>query len=86
MPNYEIVLASSAEKEYCRLPKDIQNRVTKVIDSLSGNPRPYGIVKLKGKEDIYRIRVGDYRIVYGIDDKKRLVDIIYIRHRREVYR
>jgi len=86
MVKYEITLAGSAEKEYNLLPKNIQVRITKEIDSLQENPRPYGIVKLKGKEDIFRIRVGDYRIIYCINDKKHLIDVIYIRHRREVYR
>ena len=83
MTEYEITLASSAEKEIIALPKSVQRRVEKMIDSLRIYPRPRGIIKLKGRENIYRIRVGDYRIIYTIDDKRHLVDISFVRHRRK---
>ena len=85
MTMYEITLASSAEKEIDRLPGDIQQRIEKAIDSLKTNPRLHGIIKLKGKENVYRIRVGDYRIIFTIDDKKRLIDVSYVRHRSKSY-
>lgn len=85
MVEYEITLASSAEKEINSLSKSIQKRVEKAIDSLKINPRPHGVVKLKGRKDIYRIRVGDYRVIYTIDDKKHLVDVSYVRHRSKAY-
>ena len=53
---------------------------------LISNPRPPGVIKLRGAENEWRIRVGDYRIIYEIDDDKRLIAILRIRHRREVYR
>ena len=55
------------------------------IDALAANPRPVGCVKLAGRDD-YRIRVGDYRVVYAVDDDERLVLVARIAHRREVYR
>lgn len=85
MAEYEITLASSAEREIKALPKSVQRRVGKMIDTLRINPRPRGTIKLKGREGIYRIRVGDYRIIYTIDDKKRLVDVSYVRYRSRAY-
>ena len=85
MAEYEVTLASSAEREIKSLPKSIQRRVERMIDSLRSNPRPRGTIKLKGREDIYRIRVGDYRIIYTINDKKRLVDVSYVRNRSRAY-
>lgn len=85
MAKYKITLSTSAEKEIKSLPKSIQKRVEKIIDSLIVDPRPSGTIKLKGRKDIYRIRVSNYRIIYTIDDKKHLVDISYIRHRNKAY-
>jgi mRNA interferase RelE/StbE len=55
------------------------------IDGLAANPRPPGVKKLRGTRDLWRIRVGDYRVIYRVDDAKRLVDISHVRHRREAY-
>ena len=85
MAEYEVTLASSAEREIKSLPKSVQRRVKRMIDSLRINPRHRGTIKLKGREDIYRIRVGDYRIIYTVNDKKRLVDVSYVRHRSRAY-
>lgn len=85
MAEYEITLASSAEKEIKALPNSIKSRVEKVIDSLRINPRPRGMAKLKGREGVYRVRIGDYRIIYTIHNEKRLVDISYVRHRSKAY-
>ncbi len=85
MAEYEVTLASSAEREIKALPKSVQRRVEKMIDSLRINPRPRGAIKLKGREGIYRIRVGDYRIIYTVNDEKRLVDVSYVRHRSRAY-
>lgn len=63
----------------------MRERVGEAIDGLAAEPRPRGAVKLAGRDD-FRIRVGDYRIVYAVDDKKRLVLVARIAHRREVYR
>lgn len=85
MAEYEVTLASSAEREIKALPKSVQGRIELMIDSLRSNPRHPGTIKLKGREDIYRVRVGDYRIIYTINDKKRLVDVSYVRHRSRAY-
>jgi len=67
------------------LPKSIRERIGTSIDRLSSEPRPQGAIKLAGRDD-FRIRVGDHRIVYAIDDKRRFVIVARIAHRREVYR
>jgi mRNA interferase RelE/StbE len=83
---YQIVVSRSAEKDLEKLPLPVVRRVAKAIDGLSEDPRPAGCKKLKGSEDdLWRIRVGDYRVVYSITDEIRVVDIRRIRHRKEVY-
>jgi mRNA interferase RelE/StbE len=85
MGSYEIYLKRSAEKELRSLPGKDLARVTKRIASLREDPRPHGSEKLGGGEQ-YRVRQGDYRIVYSIDDGARRVDVVKIGNRREVYR
>jgi len=82
---YKITIKKSAAKELQDIPKKDLLKIIKRIQSLAENPRPTGSQKLSAREQ-YRIRQGDYRIVYSIDDKKLLVDIVKIGHRREVYR
>ena len=65
--------------------RTLRDRVRKSIDALGSDPRPAGTVKLAGRDD-YRIRVGDYRIVYAVDDAEHFVIVAHIAHRREVYR
>jgi len=82
---YRITLKKSAAKELQDIPKKDLLKIIKRIKSLSENPRPTGSQKLSLREQ-YRVRQGDYRIVYSIDDKELLVDIVKIGHRQEVYR
>ncbi len=82
---YEVRLQPTAAREYRRLQGPLQNRVRIAIDALGSNPRPVGAVKLAGRDD-YRVRVGEYRLVYAVDDAERLVIVARIAHRREVYR
>jgi len=70
---------------YRRLHGRLRDRIAAAIDGLADDPRPGGSVKLAGRND-YRIRVGDYRIVYAVDGDERLVLVARIAHRREVYR
>ena len=83
---YVVKIAPSAEKYFCKLSKAIAKRIGKKLDLLAKNPRPPGVEKLSGKQSIYRVRSGDYRIVYEIQDKVLLVLILAIGHRKEVYR
>lgn len=85
MASYRVALTSSAEKELRDLPKKIIVRIVTRLERLELNPRPAGCKKLKGGDREWRIRVGDYRIVYVVDDSARTVDVTRIAHRREAY-
>ena len=87
METYQIKILPTAQKELASLPKAIRVRIGKKIDSLQTNPNPQGVKLLKGKgREAYRVRVGDYRILYQIKREILLVIVIKIGHRREVYR
>lgn len=84
---YAILIKASAEKEIRRLPQTVRKRVLSAVLALQENPRPSGVCKLKRQDgDGWRIRVGDYRVIYQIDDDLCQVMIYRVRHRREVYR
>ena len=85
MDNYRVALAASARKELLKLPPNAVARSTPRLERLASNPRPPGCKKLKGGSEEWRIRVGDYRIVYEIRDAAKEVDITRIAHRRDVY-
>lgn len=82
---YRVELETRARREFLDLPRDVVRRIAPVPDDLASNPRPPGAKKMTGEEG-YRVRKGDYRILYAIDDKARLVQVYRIGHRREVYR
>ena len=83
---YRVLLERTAEKDLARLSSEIHARVIAAIQALATNPRPPGCRKLAGSKHDWRIRVGDYRVVYEIADEIRVVRINRVRHRREVYR
>ena len=83
---YQLVIERSAEKDMSRLSDEVHDRVAKAISHLAENPRPHGAKKLAGKDAGWRIRVGDYRVLYDIADTVRIVRVFRVRHRREVYR
>jgi mRNA interferase RelE/StbE len=82
---FEILFERRAEREYGRLSGDILRRVNAAIDVLTADPRHHGTTKLAGRDD-YRVRVGDWRIVYEVDDQRRRVVVIRVAHRSDVYR
>jgi mRNA interferase RelE/StbE len=82
---YLVTLKRSAEKELGRLPGEIHDRVIERLIALQSNPRPTGARKLPGREG-YRIRIGDYRVLYIINDSERQVEVYSVAHRRDVYR
>ncbi len=86
MADYGVEVKPSARKELEALPDNVLARVVQRIDALRRNPKPAGVKKLKGYKDQWRIRVGDWRVLYIIDDAAKLVSITRIAHRREVYR
>ncbi len=85
MAKYKISIKSTAAKELEDIPKKELRKIIKRIQSLAENPRAHGAQKLSGQEQ-YRVRQGDYRIVYSIEDKDSIIDIVKIGHRREIYR
>ena len=86
MASFKIVPKPSVEKDLRSLPKSTISRVMTQIEALADDPFPRKAIKMEGGEDLYRIRVGDYRIISGINRTARMVIIHYVRHRREVYR
>ncbi|MEH2363014.1 type II toxin-antitoxin system RelE family toxin [Nostoc sp.] len=84
--SYAIVISKSVQKQIDNLPNDVIERVIEKIQNLVSEPRPDGIVKLKGSDNEYRIRIGDYRVRYEIDDESQLVQILQCKHRKDVYR
>lgn len=85
MASYSVLIKRSAAKELERVPDKVRRQVVSRITALSAQPRPAGCEKLTG-EDLYRIRQGDYRIVYSIVDAELIVHVIRIANRRDVYR
>ena len=85
MAAYSIFFKESVRKDLDSIPKNDLQRVMERIASLAGNPRPIGCEKLSGQER-YRIRQGDYRIIYSIQDTELTVWVVKVGHRREVYR
>jgi len=86
MSKYTITFARSARRELEALDEKMVNRIFPKIENLSTIPRPVGCRKLTGNKHLWRIRVGDYRIVYTINDDRNLVDIIAVRDRKEAYK
>lgn len=83
---YTIDFRPAARRAFKNLPPQIQTRLQPAIDALATNPRPAGCKKLRGEENLWRIRVGDYRIVFEIHDQIFVVLVFAISHRREAYR
>jgi len=82
--SYSLLILRRAQKELSNLPEDIYKKVKQIILKLSEDSMPYGCKKLKGREG-WRIRVGDYRIIYEINDKDKTITILHIGHRKDVY-
>lgn len=83
---YQIIFGRSAEKDLEQLPLKETKRISKVIDELAKEPRPIGSKKLKGTDrNLWRVRIGDYRVVYNINDTIKIVDIRKVGHRKDIY-
>ena len=85
MAAYELLLRPSVEKDLKKIPATDLRKIFVRIEALREDPRPVGCVKLSG-EEYYRVRQGDYRIVYEIEDKKLIVIVVKVGHRRDIYR
>jgi mRNA interferase RelE/StbE len=84
MPNYSIFLTKKAQKSLDKLSTIVAEPIFLAIENLATNPRPIGCKKLKGRL-AYRIRIGDYRVIYEIIDNKLIIDVVAIGHRKEIY-
>ena len=85
MESYKILIKRSAAREFAEIPRKDLEKIVRRVGDLAQNPRPLGCQKLSGK-DRYRLRQGDYRIGYAVDDSRRIVEVYKIGNRREVYR
>ena len=83
--SYSIQIFRRAQKELAQLSRQEYERIKEAIKNLSDNPRPQGCKKLTGREG-WRIRIGDYRVLYEIDDAKQILTILHIGHRRDIYK
>lgn len=83
---YQILFDKSAAKQLAKLPEKSYEKVKKSIEELAESPRPVGCLKLKGSGDAYRIRIGDFRVIYEIEDDILVVVIVSVGDRKEVYR
>lgn len=83
---YTVAFSKQSEKQFKALTKQVQSRLKPKIDALADNPRPHRVEKMEGADGLYRIRVGDYRIIYQIRDDVLLVLLLKIGDRKEIYR
>ena len=86
MAEYSVVFARSARRELEGLEAGVARRIITRIEALASQPRPPRCVKLQGADNLWRIRVGEYRVIYSIDDRAGIVDISAVRHRSDAYR
>ena len=83
---YSLYLAPAAERQLKALEKPVRARIVRRLQKLEETPRPQSVEKLSGADDLYRIREGEYRIIYTIKDKALIVLVVKIGHRKDVYR
>jgi mRNA interferase RelE/StbE len=86
MASYRVEIARSASKDLRGIDRKWIPRIVDVIEALESDPRPPGCKKLVGSDHTYRLRVGDYRVVYDIQDDTLVILVVRVRHRRDVYR
>jgi mRNA interferase RelE/StbE len=84
--SYLVELAPAAVRQIKKLPREIQQRIAIKLEDLAIEPRPGGVVKLEESQSLYRVRSGDYRIIYEIQDEVLSVLVVKVAHRRDVYR
>jgi mRNA interferase RelE/StbE len=83
---YKVVFAKTAEKELFKIPDLEISRILQKIEKLPENPFPVGVVKIKAKEDLWRIRAGNYRIIYTLNKEVLIIRVLRIRHRKDAYK
>ena len=82
---YQIQVTRAASRDLRKLPRDVLGRIDRQIQALIDDPRPQGSRKLRNEDELYRVRVGDYRIIYQIRDQELIIVVVRVRHRRDVY-
>ena len=83
---YEVILERRAERDIKRLPTEVFHRIIPHLKALSENPKPSGCRKITGSKHDWRIRIGDYRVIYEIDEQQNAVKVMRVRHRKDAYR
>jgi mRNA interferase RelE/StbE len=83
---YEIIIKPTAEKGLDKLLRPVRRRIVDALEKLRSDPRPAGVMKLTDEENLWRVRVGEYRIVYEIDDQRVIVTVLRVAHRKDDYR
>lgn len=83
---YKILFKKSAVKELAKLPENEQINIIQKVNALKEEPYPSGIRKLLGQDDVFRIRIGNYRVIYIVHNNELIIEIIRIKHRKDVYR
>lgn len=84
--SYKIEFSRKAERQFKDLTNQIQKRLKPKIDALAQNPRPRGVKKLEGEDELYRVRVGDYRVIYQVRDDVLIVLVVSLGDRKEIYK
>jgi mRNA interferase RelE/StbE len=83
---YEIIIKPAAEKSLDKIPHPVRRRIADAMEELRVNPRPAGVLKLVGYDNLWRIRIGDYRVIYEIHDDRLVILVLRVAHRKDVYR
>lgn len=83
---YEVEITPAAKRQIKKLTKSIQQLIVERLEELVENPRPPGVLKMEGEDNLYRVRVGDYRIIYQVQDRMLLIVVVKVGHRGNVYR
>ena len=86
MTRHRIEISRTAEKQLKKLPRDLQRRLARAMEELGADPHPPGSRKLTGHDDVYRVRVGTYRVIYSVARRQLIVIILKRGHRKDVYR
>ena len=86
MASYRIEVSATAEKQIKKLGRDDRIRVLRAVQTLADEPRPAGCRRLQGYDDVFRIRVGRFRVLYSIDGRRIIITVLKVAHRRDLYR
>jgi mRNA interferase RelE/StbE len=84
--SYQVLFTRRAERDFSAVPQRDRERLAKSIDALADDPRPHRVKKLEGPDPLYRLRAGDYRVLYTVEDNVVTVTVVRVGHRRDIYR